>query len=72
MGWDWWRGGRLSTAFSITGRVQRFEVFTSDRRGILFEHRSLCIAKHREAKQEAETLTALTTTTTEKSGQTSG
>ena len=70
MGWDWWRGGRLSTAFSITGRAQRFEVFTSDSTGIPFEHRSLW--DPREAKQDAETLTALTTTTTKKSGQTSG
>ena len=57
MGWDWWCGGRLSTAFSIIGRIQRFEVFTSDRTGILFEHRSLWDT--REAEQDAETLTAL-------------
>lgn len=57
MGWDWWCGGRLSTAFSIIGRIQRFEVFTSNRTGILFEHRSLWDT--REAEQDAETLTAL-------------
>ena len=56
-GWDWWCGSRLTTAFSIIGRIQRFEVFTSDRTGILFEHRSLWDT--REAEQDAETLTAL-------------